>query len=285
MSRRTPPFNALYTFAITAKHLNLTHAAKELFVTQGAVSRQIATLEEYLGYKVFQRHARGLALTPDGEKLLPQVTRSFAELIEAAQPFDETHGEIKLKAPTCSMRWLVPNLMHLQDTHPNINVSLTTTTDHNVDFNKEDYDAAIIFSTHALPEGENCIKLFDEAITPVLASHLYNKPSQFDWSKWTFLHPSKQQTDWHLWLKETGNQQIGMRKNQYFDTMDLAISAAIQGFGIAMADATLVEEDIHMNRLSKPFEQTIKTGASYYLMHRTGTKTRPSLNEFIEWFS
>lgn len=284
MARKTPPFNALYTFVVTAKHLNLTHAAKELFVTQGAVSRQIATLEDYLGYRVFQRHARGLSLTEDGKKLLPDVQRSFDTLIDIAKPLDELHGEIRLKAPTCSMRWLVPNLMTLQESHPSINVSLTTTTDHHVNFNVEDFDAAVIYSTTPLSQ-PNCIKLFDEAITPVIASHLYSADAPFNWANWTFLHPTKTQTDWNLWLKETGNNSVNMNKNQYFDTMDLAISAAIQGFGIAIADELLVQEDIKMNRLIQPFAQSVKTGASYYLIHRPGLETRPSLSEFIRWMS
>ncbi|MCE0493138.1 LysR substrate-binding domain-containing protein [Vibrio salinus] len=284
MARKTPPFNALYTFVITAKHLNLTHAAKELFVTQGAVSRQIATLEDYLGYRVFQRHARGLTLTQDGEALLPEVQKSFDTLIDIAKPYDETHGNIRLKAPTCSMRWLVPNLMALQDSHPSINVSLTTTTDHHVDFNAENFDAAVIYSRTPINQ-PNCIKLFDEAITPVIASHLYSKATFLDWQQWTYLHPAQNQTDWQLWLDNTGNQAVSMEKNQYFDTMDLAISAAIQGFGIAMADAILVEEDLKMNRLIRPSEQTVKTGASYYLIHRPGMETRPALSEFIQWMS
>ncbi len=284
MPRKTPPFNALYTFVVTAKHLNLTHAAKELFVTQGAVSRQIATLEEYLGYRVFQRHARGLSLTQDGKALLPEVQKSFATLIDVAKPYDETHGEIRLKAPTCSMRWLVPNLMTLQESHPNINVSLTTTTDHHVNFNVEDFDAAVIYSTTPIDQ-PNCIKLFDEAITPVIATHLFSPGDSFDWQRWTFLHPTKNQTDWLLWLDKSGNNNVVMKKNQYFDTMDLAISAAIQGFGVAMADALLVEEDIKMNRLIQPFKEAVKTGASYYLIYKPGTETRPSLSEFIKWFS
>lgn len=76
-----------------------------------------------------------------------------------------------------------------------------------------------------------------------------------------------------------------MKKNQHFDTMDLAISAAIQGFGVAMADVTLVAEDIRMKRLVQPFPEQVKTGAAYYLVHRVDNNKKGLLDEFMEWFS
>ena len=77
MSPRHPPFNALYAFMVTARHLNLTKAADELCVTQGAVSRQIANLEAHLGCQLFHRHARGLHLAAAGEALLPDISYNF----------------------------------------------------------------------------------------------------------------------------------------------------------------------------------------------------------------
>lgn len=59
MPNRTLPLNAIDAFLVTARHLNLTHAAKELCLTQGAVSRKIASLETWFGFPLFERHARG----------------------------------------------------------------------------------------------------------------------------------------------------------------------------------------------------------------------------------
>ncbi|WP_128086690.1 LysR family transcriptional regulator, partial [Pantoea deleyi] len=71
MSRTSLPLNAIHAFLVTARHLNLTHAARELCLTQGAVSRKITSLEQWLGVTLFDRHARGLRLTPQGAALLP----------------------------------------------------------------------------------------------------------------------------------------------------------------------------------------------------------------------
>ena len=85
MSKRTPPFNALHAFVVTARHLNLTRAADELCVTQGAVSRQIATLEAYLGFSLFQRHARGYTPTEAGEEVL-RTAGLMVKVLPAAVP-------------------------------------------------------------------------------------------------------------------------------------------------------------------------------------------------------
>lgn len=288
MAKRSPPLNALHAFAVTARHLNLTRAAEELFVTQGAVSRQIATLEDYLGFSLFHRHARGLRLTQQGSNLLPEVQAAFEQLFNATDKASRENAVIRLKAPTCAMRWLVPQLMQLEHEKPELHISLTTTTDHGVDFKTENFDAAILFSSEAIPPHKAC-KLFDEEVSPVIAAHLIEQTDatieETELSRFTFLHPTQDQRDWKLWLQAHKAHSVTMKRNQHFDTMDLAISAAIQGFGVAMADVTLVEEDIRMKRLVRPFPEQVKTGAAYYLVHRGESNKKGLLDAVVEWFS
>ncbi len=286
MTKRTPPLNALHAFVVTARHLNLTRAAEELFVTQGAVSRQIATLESYLGFSLFQRHARGLTLTQQGSQYLPEVQAAFDLLFSATQKACQENAVIRLKAPTCAMRWLVPQLMKLEAEHPELHVSLTTTTDHTVDFKTENFDAAIVFAEQPLHD-KQAYKLFDEVVAPVMAPHLIEKIGIVDnepnLSAFTFLHPTQDERDWKLWLRNNVLRAVTMRKNQHFDTMDLAISAAIQGFGVAMADITLVEEDIRRKRLVKPFVESVKTGAAYYLQPHPQHPNSTQYETFLQW--
>lgn len=261
MLRRSLPLNAIDAFLVTARHLNLTHAAKELCLTQGAVSRKIAALEQWFGFPLFERHARGLRLTPQGSALLPELQAAFEHLASVAEQARQQQTVVRLKAPTCALRWLVPRLLRLERENPDLQVSLTTTSDHTVNFKTEPYDAAIVFGTQ-LSAGD---LLFEEALTPVIGAQgdEHSAPEQM-----TFLHPTRDKTDWTLWL--TGQTQIApvMKKNQHFDTMDLAISAAIQGFGIAIADETLVAEDLRAGRLRRPFSHSVKTGACYRLVLR-----------------
>lgn len=278
MSRRTLPLNAIHAFIVTARHLNLTRAAGELCITQGAVSRKIASLENWLGFALFDRHARGLTLTAQGASLLPAMKLHFEQMMQAAEQASKTHGVIRLKAPTCAMRWLVPKLVALEQAQPDLHVSLTSTVDHSTQL--DNHDVAILYGS--APAGS--ARLFDEELTPVIAASL--QPEQpmaiGDLSRLTFLHPTADGRDWQLWLGQQPSEVL-LKRNQHFDTMDLAISAAIQGFGVTVADVTLIAADLAMKRLIAPFSETVKTGAVYSLIQRPPEEAPPQLAALVAW--
>lgn len=278
MSRSALPLNAIHAFLVTARHLNLTRAASELCITQGAVSRKIATLESWLGFALFTRHARGLHLTEQGAALLPELQQGFAMLVNATEKASRSNASIRLKAPTCAMRWLVPRLVALEQQRPDIHVALTTTLDHGSQL--DNFDAAIVFGPS--PAGSIC--LFEERLTPVMASSV-TPPTQIrELAKFTFLHPTPDSRDWQLWLAGL-DAALPMARNQHFATMDLAISAAIQGFGITVADVTLVQNDVVNGRLIAPFATSVATGASYSLLQRAEKDAPPFLPELVAWLS
>lgn len=278
MSRSALPLNAIHAFLVTARHLNLTRAASELCITQGAVSRKIATLESWLGFALFTRHARGLHLTEQGAALLPELQQGFAMLVNATEKASRSNAAIRLKAPTCAMRWLVPRLVALEQQRPDIHVALTTTLDHGSQL--DNFDAAIVFGP--TPAGSIC--LFEERLTPVMASSV-TPPNQIgELAKFTFLHPTQDSRDWQLWLAGL-DTALPMARNQHFATMDLAISAAIQGFGVTVADVTLVQNDVLNGRLIAPFAASVATGASYSLLQRAEKDAPPFLPELVAWLS
>jgi LysR family glycine cleavage system transcriptional activator len=278
MSRRTLPLNAIHAFIVTARHLNLTRAAGELCITQGAVSRKIASLENWLGFALFDRHARGLTLTAQGASLLPAMKTPFEQMMQAAEQASKTHGVIRLKAPTCAMRWLVPKLVALEQAQPDLHVSLTSTVDHSTQL--DNHDVAILYGSQ--PAG-SC-RLFDEELTPVIAASLQPEipMAVSDLSRLTFLHPTADGRDWQLWLSQQPSAVL-LKRNQHFDTMDLAISAAIQGFGVTVADVTLIAADLAMKRLIAPFSETVKTGAVYSLIQRPPEEAPPQLAALVAW--
>lgn len=77
MQTRLPSTKNLQAFLATAQHLNFTHAAEALNMTQGAISRQIQSIESLMGVALFYRQARGLALTPEGAKFILSQKKSF----------------------------------------------------------------------------------------------------------------------------------------------------------------------------------------------------------------
>ncbi|MFM2481847.1 LysR substrate-binding domain-containing protein [Celerinatantimonas sp. YJH-8] len=279
MKTHAPPLYAMYVFTIVARHLNLTHAANELCITQGAVSRQIASLENYLDFPLFHRHARGLTLTSQAQQLLPDYCQAFHLLEQANEKIHHSETLIRLKAPTCAMRWLLPRLQFLEQ-HQGYQIALQTTQQHGVNFQQENVDIAIIYAHHT-PQAY-AVKLFDEQLVPVLAaSPLSPLPAPEQWSQLnlTFLHPSPDGRDWQHWL-ETAGIHPKMHKNQFFETMDLAINAAIQGFGITVADIHIIEDDLRQQRLHIAANHRIQTGAAYYLVPHPQLQHR--LTPFME---
>ncbi len=266
-----PPLNLLKTFVIVAQALNLTHAAELLHITQGAVSRQVTGLEAHLGYPLFVRQARGLTLTPRGAQLLPSIQQAIMQMGEALQRVASHPDTLRIKCPTCSMRWLLPRVIRLQNDRPDMQIELTASVAHGVNFSSEHFDAAVVFG-RPVENAANALHLFDEVLTPVcvpdlLAARAGEEIALADLADQTLLHPTRDRRDWLLWLKTAGVQTLPSSKSQHFDTLDLAINSALQGYGVAIGDLTLIEDDLQAHRVITPFTLCVASGASYQLLY------------------
>lgn len=283
--KRLPPLPALHTFLVTAQCCNFTRAAQLLHITQGAVSRQIAGLEEHLGYALFLRQARGLSLTREGQDWLPRVQQVFALIEEGVQHVGARSAILQLKAPTCVMRWLLPRLMEWQALRPEVPVELTTTVQHGVDFRREVFDAAVVYGA-APQNGLHTLKLFDEQLTPVCAPQLLAGPVPLrllaDLEQHMLLHPTRDQHDWNVWLNAAGAALPRHGKAQHFETLDMAMSMASQGTGVAIGDWSLIGDDLSCGRLVAPFPLKVSTGQAYYLVRPQGASST-ALTELLDW--
>ncbi|WP_186196929.1 LysR substrate-binding domain-containing protein [Burkholderia gladioli] len=284
---RLPPLNALQVFVTVARHLNFTRAAEALCLTQGAVSRQIQSLEAHYGFPLFVRRAKGLALTAEGEQLLPVVSESFARIDDVSRRLTRQRTDLALKVPTCVMRWILPKVMQFQTEHPDLHVQMTTTWRHDVDFATEPFDAAIVYGMAATPE-VRVVPLFAERLTPVCAPELLaERPiaSGADLARHTLLHPTRDHRDWRQWLAHAGIEGIDPARGPSFDTLDLATNAAMQGFGIAISDVTLIADDVAARRLARPFEAVLGTGARYDFVCPARNAAQPKLDLFSDWLA
>ncbi|WP_244259674.1 LysR substrate-binding domain-containing protein, partial [Paraburkholderia phenazinium] len=166
---------------------------------------------------------------------------------------------LALKVPTCVMRWILPKVMQFQTEHPDLHVQMTTTWRHDVDFATEPFDAAIVYGMAATPE-VRVVPLFAERLTPVCAPELLaERPIApgADLARHTLLHPTRDHRDWRQWLAHAGIEGIDPARGPSFDTLDLATNAAMQGFGIAISDVTLIADDVAARRLARPFEAVL----------------------------
>lgn len=283
--KRLPPLPALHTFLVTAQHCNFTRAGQQLHITQGAVSRQIAALEEHLGYALFQRQARGLSLTREGQDWLPRVQQVFALIEQGVNEVGGRSTTLQLKAPTCVMRWLLPRLMEWQALRPDVPVELTTTVQHGVDFRREGFDAAVVYGDTP-NHGLQVRKLFDEQLTPVCAPSLCDGPIPLrqveDLARHMLLHPSRDEHDWRLWLQAAGVALPAHGPRQHFETLDMAMAMASQGTGVAIGDWSLIGDDLRGGRLCMPFALKVMTGKGYYLVSQARSLP-PGLVELLDW--
>jgi LysR family glycine cleavage system transcriptional activator len=286
MQTSLPSLDVLKTFVVVAQRLNFTHAAQALHLTQGAVSRQILGLEQQLGYTLFSRRARGLVLTAQGALLLTPVQQALEQLDEALVRVGAQPGTLRIKCPTCAMRWVLPRIIRLQNERPEMHIELTASVSHGVDFGTEHFDAAVVFGE---PQRKRLMvqHLFDEILTPVCTPTylpaLDRPPVPADLAQKTLLHPTRDRRDWLLWLKAAGHEALPSAKAQHFDTLDLATSAALQGFGIAIGDLCLLEEDIQANRIVTPFSLSVLSGAAYYLVYPERAVIPVALTELVDW--
>ncbi|MFZ1872286.1 MAG: LysR substrate-binding domain-containing protein [Chania sp.] len=286
MQTSLPSLDVLKTFVVVAQRLNFTHAAQALHLTQGAVSRQILGLEQQLGYPLFSRRARGLVLTAQGALLLTPVQQALEQLGEALVRVGAQPGTLRIKCPTCAMRWVLPRIIRLQNERPEMHIELTASVSHGVDFGSEHFDAAVVFGE---PQRKRLVvqHLFDEILTPVCTPTylptLDRPPVPADLAQKTLLHPTRDRRDWLLWLKAAGHEALPSAKAQHFDTLDLATSAALQGFGIAIGDLCLLEEDIQANRIVTPFPLSVLSGAAYYLVYPERAVIPAALTELVDW--
>ncbi|WKV95788.1 LysR substrate-binding domain-containing protein [Pseudomonas sp. H22_DOA] len=284
--KRLPPLPALHTFWITAQCCNFTRAAEQLHITQGAVSRQIAGLEEHLGYPLFIRLARGLKLTAEGGEWMLRVQQMFGLLGEAVEQIGVRRQTLQLKAPSCVMRWLLPRLLQWQKDRPDVPVKLTASLQHGVDFQREQFDAAVIYGTPP-DNSPGALHLFDEQLTPVCSPLLLKGSPALktpaDLQQHLLLHPTHDVQDWSVWLSAAALQLNNVSSGQHFETLDQAMSMASHGTGVAIGDWSLIGDDLHAGRLVMPFELKVKTGLAYYVVVPPGGETSPPLEELMLW--
>lgn len=281
--KRLPPLPALHTFWVTAQCCNFTRAAEQLHITQGAVSRQIAGLESHLGYALFQRQARGLSLTEEGREWSLRAQQVFGLIGEAVEQIGSRRQTLQLKASTCVMRWLLPRLMQWQKERPDVPVELTTTVAYTVDFRREQFDAAVIYAPIAEQSAE-ARHLFDEQLTPVCAPALLDVlHTPADLQQQVLLHPTRDERDWALWLSAANTRLSNLSQGHHFETLDLAMTVASQGSGVAIGDSALIGEDVKAGRLVMPFELRVPTGMGYYLVYPPGTAPSVGLVALMSW--
>ncbi|HLT76010.1 MAG TPA: transcriptional regulator GcvA [Ferrovibrio sp.] len=293
MPRQLPPLNMLRVFEAAARHLSFTRAAEELHVTQAAVSHQVKALEEFLGVALFRRYNRRLVLTEAGQNYLPSLRDAF-DLMEAATRRlgrDAESGVLKISTlHSFAARWLVPRVPRFHKRHPEIELSISTSTSL-VDFRRDDVDVAVRVGRGNYPE-LHVVHLMDDYILPVCSPRLLDGEhplrSAQDLKFHALLHdtalePVEQAPSWRNWLRQAGVQGIDADRGTGYSDAGMAIQAAIAGHGVALARFTLVCDDLAAGHLVQPFGPTFPYQWSHYLVCPKAAADNARIRAFRDW--
>lgn len=288
--RRLPPLNSIRAFEAAARHLSFTRAARELNVTQSAVSHQIKALEARLGVPLFRRLNRALLLTDEGQAYLPAVRDALDRLAEATERLlvGETSGTLTVSVmPSFAARWLVPRLARFRDLHPDIDVRLSA-SDKLVDFARDDVDVAIRYGRGTYPS-LHVTRLLGEDVFPVCSPALRDGDPPLrrlaDLARHTLLHDIVDDIcpDWPTWLRLMGADGIDTSRGPVFSDSSMLLQAAVDGQGVALGRSALAAADLEAGRLVKPFDVRTPLDVAYYLVCPRSTAERPKIAAFRAW--
>jgi LysR family transcriptional regulator of beta-lactamase len=276
------PLNALRAFEAAARHSSFKKAAIELRVTPAALSHQVKGLEERLSAALFHRLPRGLALTDEGQALLPELRGSFDRIALLLERFEPDGGREVVTlgvVGSFALEWLLPRLADFEAAHPEIDLRLST-NNNRVDIAEEGLDFAIRFGDGAW-HGTEADKLFDAPLTPLCAPEVASRlKTPSDLAGETLLR-SYRIDDWPNWFRAAGLEPLPLR-GPVFDSAALMVEAAKRGHGVALAPARLFERALAAGEIARPFAVE-SSSDSYWL---TRLKSRPlnaAMSAFRDW--
>lgn len=283
--RRLPPLNSLRAFEAAARLRSVSLAARELGVTHGAISRQVRLLEKFLGARLFMPSGRGLEPTDAGLRFSAEVGGALDRVASATERLIEPSAAriIRINAlPTFTFHWLFPRLGSFQKLHPSAEPRLSASTQQLKDIGAT-YDV-FIRRRPMVREGYRCVRFLEDFGTPVCTPELLQeKPIRqpSDLSKHTVLFSDTHPGLWEDWM--AGARISKPRKTVRFEHFHVLLQAALEGLGVALGSAVLVEEELRTGRLVVALDQPRTPFRPFYLLYRTEGPNRERVKTFANW--
>ncbi|WP_210494122.1 LysR substrate-binding domain-containing protein [Microvirga antarctica] len=304
--RKLPPLGALRAFECAARHLSFTRAGQELLVTQGAISRQVRVLEEFLGARVFVRLTRKIALTEEGARYFERIGRALDDVEVATQDLrgDSRRHVMRISVlPTISSFWLMPRLAAFSQDQLNADVRIINSIEP-VDFQAKATDLAIRVgrvpgeeydASHPRIEmdmvtdwrGVQSDLLFPDILVPVCSPALLQEIGPLnsidDLSRHRLIHVTTRRHAWHDWLSAHGSAIDPDQNALHFGHFFMAMEAARSGKGIAIVPTVLVRHYEAVRDVVFPFRPDIRSAGNYHLLFHESRAADPHVNLFRQW--
>jgi LysR family transcriptional regulator of beta-lactamase len=281
MIRPFLPLNQLRAFEAAARHASFTNAAIELRVTPAALSHQVKALEDRLGVALFHRLPRGLALTDEGQAMLPVLTQAFDSIAGMLARLAGSSGTVLSVGVvgTFAIAWLLPRLPDFHAAHPGIDLRVST-NNNRVELAEEGLDFAIRFGDGAW-HGTEAEHLLTAPVSPLCAPDVAVRLARpGDLLNETLLR-SYRADDWSRWFV-AAELEVPILRGPVFDSSRLMADAALQGAGVAIAPAVMFTDEIASGRLVQPFGIQADIGG-YWLTRLKSRTPSAEMEVFRDW--
>ncbi len=284
--RLLPSISLLSAFESVIRTGSTLAAARDLDLTQGAVSRLIQNLESQLGVTLFLRERRRLVPTDHALAYARDVVKALDLISRGSMRVRSNTGGGTLSLailPTFGTRWLAPRLSRFLADHPGITINLGTRLKP-FDFEEEGFDAAIHFGTENWA-GTGSVKLFDEWLVACcapkfIAEHPVEEP--VDLIGLPLLQLETRPNAWAAWFAHHGVER-GVGQGMLFDQFAPMIQAVIHGLGVALLPEFLAKQELADGRLVQAFGEPVRGDGSYYLVWPAVGAWYPPLQAFRDW--
>lgn len=287
-----PRLDYLLTFEVAAELESFAAAAKELNVSETAVSRKIRLLEEHFNCALFLRGHRSVQLTDQGRKLLAGISAPLKALEETALGMHSapTPGTVRMAATnSVAALWLLPRLPAFRRSHANITISLFS-SDLDKECLSERFDLTILRGEGIWP-GYRAERLFGETVFPVCSPGYAENQKTLacveELPAQSLIEVTNNHTEWlnwTTWLARKGVDPARIRHSTHVNTYPLAIQAAVDGLGIALGWGHLVDRHIKDGRLVRPLGDVhVRTRSGYYLLRREDARHDPDTAQVAAW--
>ena len=267
-----PPLDGLRAMLVSGETGSFTLAAEVLGLTHGAVSRRVAAVEAWLGVAVFERHGRGVRLTPAGQRFTRQVRQALEALEQTSERWRPGRGRSTVRlsvVPSFAKLWLIPRLAGLLEVLPDIRIELTA--DHRtVDLAADEADLVIRYGSGEWP-GLQARHLFSESLLPAgapgVVERLGRAPDDEALARRPLLHDSDS-SQWRAWFARGGTRYRPKPDDRRFEDYDLVLAAAEGGLGLALVRLPLAKSWLASGRLVAASSRRVENPLGHYVAHR-----------------
>ena len=272
-SEQLLPLETLRAFDAAARTGSFSAAAEKLNLTHGAVSRQIAKLEDWLGLKVFERNARGVTLTIEGNRLHLRTAEAFALISFNSDRWVEPRGTAVVRLasiPSVSGLWLMPRMATLEN-HPTKLRIVLDVDNRQADLADEGIDLSVRCGRGRIP-GRVSVQLFEEHIFPIASPELAKEIGRGDPArllKFPLINDSDA-SGWRAWLAAQDVDYRPRPQDRRFEDYNLVLDAAAHGLGIALARPPLTADQLQSGRIVAVDERVALNPVSYWMDRPVG---------------